>query len=441
MASMRRRTKHQTRPRPAAPSFFTIVHLLRTHASRKYHGCLQYSGVGRARSRSHTRRNTSSVGDREYNHLVNGEPSTANSPTMLVLALVGSAALVTNSAPQPPGAAVAQRTDLAELYRAQTAQNEACRVQAEATQGRLSRLGAMRDSLWPLPPRLKAHDIPVITLNRTLTAEALHNLLAHECCAVHVRGFVELETCEQIADRLHGCGDAFTNWNIHQAQQSTQFSATEVDKIGVTSGEALDSLEAFRGYLDPSSPMALDELLPAELNPFTALRAALDEAHSQGCRRSSLGGWPLPAGTFRRMYTSKGLIHADTATLLSRESGEFSANLYICSPPGQGALSVYPVQQYAVEPGGLGDPLTSPPMLADLQSLAKQQAAGFDKAAQATLRAALPLERRMAVRDGDLVLINTGRFHRVEPYSERAVRLSGQCWLSFQRGKALRMWV
>ena len=51
--------------------------------------------------------------------------------------------------------------------------------------------------------------------------------------------------------------------------------------------------------------------------------------------------------------------------------------------------------------------------------------------------------------DGDLVLINTGRFHGVEPYGQGgegsddapAFRLSGQCWLSFRSGKALRMWV
>ena len=54
--------------------------------------------------------------------------------------------------------------------------------------------------------------------------------------------------------------------------------------------------------------------------------------------------------------------------------------------------------------------------------------------------AALPLKRTIDVSDGDLVLINTGRFHNVEPF-DSAFRLSGQCWLSFQRDKALRMWV
>ena len=60
--------------------------------------------------------------------------------------------------------------------------------------------------------------------------------------------------------------------------------------------------------------------------------------------------------------------------------------------------------------------------------------------AQAAIRGALPLRRAVALRDGDLVLLATGRFHEVEAF-EGGDRLSGQCWLSFRRGKALRMWV
>ena len=55
----------------------------------------------------------------------------------------------------------------------------------------------------------------------------------------------------------------------------------------------------------------------------------LDEAHPDGCKlRTLMGGrWARPAGTFRRMGASRGLIHADTATLLAADGGEFSANV------------------------------------------------------------------------------------------------------------------
>ena len=178
------------------------------------------------------------------------------------------------------------------------------------------------------------------------------------------------------------------------------------------------------------------------------------------------------------------------ATLLSDAAGEFSANLYLRTPAGRGAISIYPAQQYATSipnPGLIADlqvrrashgfsrlptashsfpPLLSasnsfPPLpsaslrfhllpsslvIAPLQSLALKQSAGFDPEAQARLRSALPLKRTIELADGDLVLINTGRFHGVEPYGEAEgdapeMRLSGQCWLSYQKGKALRMWV
>ena len=63
-----------------------------------------------------------------------------------------------------------------------------------------------------------------------------------------------------------------------------------------------------------------------------------------------------------------------------------------------------------------------------------------EEASQALLAGALPLRRTVELNDGDLVLLCTGRFHAVERF-EDGDRLSGQCWLSFQRGKALRMWV
>ena len=155
----------------------------------------------------------------------------------------------------------------------------------------------------------------------------------------------------------------------------------------------------------------------------------------------------MPVGTIRRMRSSKGLVHADTATLLSRNAGEFSANLYIRTPAtsngsSKGALNIYPARQYVGDGGILG--ATSPALLADLQSRAKRQAEGFRGEAQAYLRSALPLRRRLELRDGDLVLINTGRFHEVEAYGDDGgdgYRLSGQSWLSYRQGKPLLLWV
>lgn len=123
------------------------------------------------------------------------------------------------------------------------------------------------------------------------------------------------------------------------------------------------------------------------------------------------------------------------------------------TPAKRGALSIYPAQQYAAANG-----VTAPNLVADLQSLALKQQRGFDPSAQVAIRAALPLKRTIELSDGDLVLINTGRFHGVEPYGDSdassgegrdgdasaassTIRLSGQCWISYVRGKALRMWV
>ena len=70
----------------------------------------------------------------------------------------------------------------------------------------------------------------------------------------------------------------------------------------------------------------------------------------------------------------------------------------------------------------------------------RRQEAGFDPEAQRYILDALPLRRTLRLADGDLVLMNTGRFHQVEPYDE-GDRLSGQCWLSYKQGEPLLMWV
>ena len=331
----------------------------------------------------------------------------------------------------PPPAAIS--TALRTLYNKECATAAAKRRKAESMQANVAKLSAV---ISQLRPRLMPHDIPIITLDGDLTVEALQKLLTNECCAVHVRGFLDAMTCSKIAARLHEHSNDFSNWKLNKVEAESANVVTEVDKIGVTSGNALDSLELFAEYLSPSSPTRLDALLPGSLNPFEKLRSTLNAVHTHGCRINELGGWPQPAGTFRRMRTSKGLIHADTATLLQREQGQFSANMYVQTPSGRGALSVYPAQQYAGEDG------SAPAELAmNLQTLAMKQESGFDAKAQEDLRAALPLQRTMHVEDGDLCLINTGRFHRVEPYSDPTLRLSGQCWISYKRGHALRLWV
>jgi hypothetical protein len=330
------------------------------------------------------------------------------------------------------------------------ASNRARAAQAERN---LEAMGKLRDSLIPwAEARLEAHDIDVYELHGSLTPEAVARLLAHEVCAVHVRGFCSPEECTALEHRLENAS-LYSNWHINRnADCEDPGQSTEVDKIGVVYSEAMDSFESFAEYLMPKNG-GMDRLLPSSCNPFERLLAQLDDHHPQGCERGRVGHFQMPIGTIRRMHSSRGLVHADTSALLSDQFGEFSANIYIRTPPAakdgsledgdkeqsaQGALAVYPARQYKGDGGLFG--VTSPALLADLQSLALRQADGFSPDAQAYLRSALPLRRRLELRDGDLVLINTGRFHEVERY-DCGLRLSGQSWISFRRGKPLKLWV
>ena len=168
-------------------------------------------------------------------------------------------------------------------------------------------------------------------------------MLRHDCCAVVVRGFVEAEACRKIGAVLRGGDAAWHNWNLNGD------AASDVDKAGLVSSEALQSFDAFRQYLDTRPggggletrlDAALRQALEAgseaggseagaqppaqaQQHPFDRLQADLDAAHPEGCRRGKLGKWELPTGTFRRMRHSTGLIHADTSPRLSSEVSSF----------------------------------------------------------------------------------------------------------------------
>eukprot|EP00966_Prymnesium_polylepis_P335677 7391013-Prymnesium_polylepis.1 len=318
--------------------------------------------------------------------------------------------------------------ELFAIYLAETAREEAkrehlAREHAERSAGGGSS-AATREPLGE--PRLQPHDIPVITLERSqwtieAAAEAVDALLSHRACAVHVRGFLDDGECGRLHNALAD-SSLFSNWKLHEAS-----TTSEVDKAGRTSSEALVSFDSFQEYVHTAA--AIEGLIPGELSPFELLRRQLDLAHPDGCCRCGFGpGLPMPLGTYRRMSTSCGFVHADTSTALSPERGEFSANIYIRTPAGKGALNVYPAMQY------------TPDAQPQLSELSRAQQLAYAPAAQACIRAALPLKRTVHVGDGDLVLINTGRFHEVEAYDE-GYRLSGQCWVSFTRGEPLYLWV
>jgi|EP00966_Prymnesium_polylepis_P321441 hypothetical protein len=159
-----------------------------------------------------------------------------------------------------------------------------------------------------------------------------------------------------------------------------------------------------------------------------------DLAHPEGCCRCEIApGLPMPLGTYRLMGGSQGYVHADTSTALSTDYGRFSANIYIRTPEGKGALNVYPTMQYT---SGVQDGTAQ----LQLRALSRAQRLTYGPSAQACLRAALPLKRTVQVADGDLVMINTGRFHEVEAY-DAGYRLSGQGWIAYRRGEPLTMWV
>lgn len=126
--------------------------------------------------------------------------------------------LLLNPQPTPLSNKATISEDMRALYKKESAAAAARRLQAAPLQARLAALGTARDKLIPTPTRLLPHDIPVITLDGRLTEEALQKLLANECCAVHVRGFLGHGVCAEIASRLQAHSAAFSNWYLNKEE-------------------------------------------------------------------------------------------------------------------------------------------------------------------------------------------------------------------------------
>ena len=116
-------------------------------------------------------------------------------------------------------------------------------------------------------PQLKPDPLPVVELDGALDAEALARLLRHDCCAVVVRGFVDAASCRALSAVLRDA-PTWQQWKLNGD------AASDVDKAGLVSSEALQSFDAFRQCAasppHPASQRLVRALVPIPPRPPSA---------------------------------------------------------------------------------------------------------------------------------------------------------------------------
>lgn len=276
-----------------------------------------------------------------------------------------------------------------------------------------------------------------LELAEELSAGALERLFSNETCALHVPGFATPDVCEVIS------GWMVETFRFHKWEEASSGGATDQTDmyygVGLPVNAMGESRERCLAYFAEALPAIrkIRDAAAGRLSPIDRLRLELDELWPEGAnvRRDPVFGRKMLVGLGRLMKPdgmvgdrtkTDGIIHVDASTRLSRDHGLFSAILYLHVPDSGGELDVWPIAPSALEA----------PMLAGYLDHA------FDpetrEATQAVLRRRLPPPVTVAVKPGDLVLINVGRPHAVRGFAS-GYRAALQTFVDFRRGRALEL--
>lgn len=274
-------------------------------------------------------------------------------------------------------------------------------------------------------------------LAEDLSAAALERLFSNRTCALHVPGFATPEACEAISRWMIETV-RFEKWE----ESSTGGATDQTDMyygVGLPVNAVGESRERCIAYFNEALP-AIRKIRGAageRLAPVDRLRLELDEIWPDGAnvRKDPVFGRKMLVGLGRLMKPdgmvgdktkTDGIIHVDASTRLSSEHGLFSAIIYLHVPESGGELDVWPVAPNAFEGATLGSYLDQ----------------AFDpdtrEATQAELRRRLPPPVTIAVKPGDLVLINAGRPHAVRGFRE-GYRAVLQTFVDYRRGRAIEL--
>lgn len=282
---------------------------------------------------------------------------------------------------------------------------------------------------------MRSQNVPVATAPR-LSGDLLRRLLENQLLAIHVPGYCPGDVCDTMAAKLQTFDTR--NWNVSDV--SNTYKNSDVEVVGHPFNTAMASDEAWKDYFENGTDVtsrirgAADPLL----SPLDRLRLELDEIYPYGLQVKRHGGRRMTPGLVRVMNGIPDAqcdelplnCHVDTAPLVSNSAGLFSANVYL-RPAEQGGHLV------------IWDPdITTPMKLFANWSAVKNFflcSNLLDREIQGAFQALLPKYKKIEIKQGDLVLINTSRPHATTAMSG-GPRISIQSFIDYRKRKPLEMW-
>jgi hypothetical protein len=269
-----------------------------------------------------------------------------------------------------------------------------------------------------------------------LTAALLKDFFENKILAIHIPAYFSPEIAARTSHNI--LQKQLHNWNIRDVK--TGFKESDVDVFGnpftTASRDDASWINYFSGALDLAGE--LRALSYSDLYPLDKFRLEMDEIWPQGLMTGTYQGAKMVPGLVRVMHdkatkissdTSLG-CHVDDTPMLSPNGGKFSVNIYLKPAAEGGNLFVWNTKI-----SGLRETISKWHMVKNFFLESNY----LNEEVQKKFQSMLPKPREIKIKQGDLVLINTGRPHAVSGYSG-GPRVSIQAFITYKKGKPLQIW-
>jgi len=274
-----------------------------------------------------------------------------------------------------------------------------------------------------------------VAVANSLTPTLLEALFANQILGIHIPGWYHADLCDQIASNVLQVDTE--NWNVYDVKDG--YRKSDVEVVGKPFNMAILDEDRWHRYFTEMRSITnrIRAFSGLASGPLDRFRLEMDEVWPYGLMVRRFKGAKMTPGLVRVMNddaTGRTDVplncHVDDSPLLSSRTGLYSVNVYLKLPSHGGDLFLWNARME-----GLSGVFKYWYVVKNF-FLSSSYA---DDKMQRMFQSRLPPPSRIKVGTGDLVILNTGRPHAIEPFSG-GPRISMQGFLTYSKKRPIGFW-
>lgn len=268
-----------------------------------------------------------------------------------------------------------------------------------------------------------------------LDQKLLEDFFENKILAIHIPEFCSKEIAESTSN--NALKKEISNWNVRDVKN--EYKQSDVDVFGTPFTMAVKDNKSWENYFLGAKKLSdeLRSLSYPNQYPLDKFRLEIDEIWPEGMITKTLQGAKMVPGLVRVMHEKIQKTadiplncHVDTTPILLKNKGQFSVNIYLKPAAAGGNLFIWDTKI-----SGLKEFFSKWYVVKNFF----MQSNYLDEKIQRSFQSMLPEPKEIRIKQGDLVLINTGRPHAISSFSG-GPRVSLQAFITYEKGKPLKIW-